>query len=343
MKKNSQAQFLKYLKEHKLEDIGSILDIEKLLIKKRNYICKMPSPGTDVIHLVSGGIDSITVWAMLMEEYKLRVHPICVNTGQKRHSQELESINYFSKIFKKRYKGLYVEPFHLTFPTSAPEISSKLRGNLKKTIHPQVLKDNFDPETHTVTLVRKYLFPAYFPYPAALAALFFEMQKNLKIRTIFCSILPTDGQYNASQTLTAIRGAMISLCTFTNDYSWQVVSLCFEKEFDSILNKPDLIKWANDHQIQIEHTFTCLKSNEVHCGECIACLHRKESFHKANVIDKTKYSDQIKNNKKIKLETIKSIVRPIRPIYKPLLEFIRSRKLISSKKSKRKIFIKDYY
>jgi 7-cyano-7-deazaguanine synthase in queuosine biosynthesis len=337
MKKINQAQFLKYLKEHPQEDIESILHTEKFFLKKRNYVSKMPTPGSDVIHLVSGGIDSITTWAMLMEEYRLRVHPVCINTGQKRHSQELRSVDYFSKIFKKRYPDLYVEPFHLTFPTSSPEISSQLRGNLKKTIHPQILKENFDPLTNTITVTRKYLFPAFFPYPAALAALFFELQRNLKIRTIFCSILPTDGIYNASQTLTAIRAATFSLCAFTNDYNWQVVSLCFEKEFGLLLNKSDLIYWANQHQIPIEHAYTCFKGGEIHCGKCIACGYRKESFVKAGVLDKTVYSDQKKSRKTKKLEIIKQFAKPIRPLYKPILSRIRSIKL------RRKIVIKDYY
>lgn len=336
-KKIKEANFLQILKNHPLEDIVSICHMENLLKTKRKYVCKMPSKGSGVIHLVSGGIDSITSWAILLEVYGLRVHPVCINTGQKRHTQELKAVNYFSDLFRKRYPKLYIKPFQLTFPSSAPEISQALRGNLVKTIDPQVLKDNFDAQVNTVTLTRKFLFPAFFPYPAALAALFFELQRNIKIRTIFCSILPTDGLYNASQTLTSLRASALSLCVFTNDYSWQVVSVCFEKELGFLLNKSDLIHWAYEHEVPVEKTYTCLKSNELHCGECLACGFRKRSFIKAKVPDKTVYFDPQKNNARLSLNVIKQIVKPVKPLYKPILSRIRSFNL------KRKILIKDYY
>lgn len=339
IKKVNHEDFENFLKQHPLEDLETIKTIENFFQLKRGFVSKMPSKGSNVIHLVSGGIDSIVSWAILMEEYGLRVHPVCINTGQKRHSQEMKAIKYFSKIFKKRYSKLYVDPFHLTFPMSAPEISASLRGNLSKTINPQVLKDNFNPLTNTITLTRKYLFPAFFPYPAALAALFFELQRNLKIRTIFCSILPTDGLYNASQTLTSIRAASFSLCAFTNDYNWQVMSVCFEKDLGLFLEKSDLIKWAYQHNILVEKAYSCLKGSEFHCGECIVCSFRKESFIKSGVEDKTKYVSFDKKRKiySDNLEIIKSLIKPLRVFYKPILIRIRAMKI------RRKIIIKDYY
>jgi len=337
IKHTTEKDFLKVLKEHPLENVGTIKHIERSFSLSRGYVNKMPDRGSDVIHLVSGGIDSISSWAILLEEFKLRVHPVCINTGQRRHIQELRAVSYFSDFLKKRYPKLYVEPFHLTFPSSAPEISEALRGNLAKTIHPQVLKDNYNPQSNTVELSRKFLFPAFFPYPAALAALFFELQRNIKIRTIFCSILPTDGLYNASQTLTSLRAAALSLCTFTNDYSWQVVSVCFEKEFGLLLHKSDLIRWAYDHKIPIENTYTCLRGNKFHCGECLVCGFRKESFVKAQVQDKTVYFHPQKDSTDSAVSIIKRIVKPFKPLYKPILSQIRSLKI------NRKIFIKDYY
>lgn len=334
IKKINKKDFLKLLAKHPLEDVLTIKCIENTLKLKRKYVVKMPKKGSEVIHLLSGGIDSISSWILLMEEYGLKVHPVCIDNGQKRHSEERKSIDYYSNLLKRLYPDLYVAPFHLTFPTSSPEISKSLRGNLKKTIHPQVLLDNFDSKTNTVTLTRKYLFPAFYPFPAALAALFFELKKNIKIRTIFCSVLPTDGLYNSSQTLTALRAAMLSLCAFTNDYSWQIISLCFEKELGLLLNKPDLINWTNKHNIPIEYAYTCLKGERNHCGECIACTVRKESFIKAKVKDKTVY---LKNSKKNLKEMIRHSIKSLKFVYNPLWNWIKSRKIMM------KIVIKDYY
>lgn len=336
MKKINQKQFIKILKENPLENVDSISHIEKLFLAKRKYISKIPPPKSNVIHLVSGGIDSISTWAMLLDKYKLRVHPVCIRTGQKRHIQELKSIAYFSRIFKNRYPKLYVEPFHLKFSTSTPEISKALRGNLTKTIHPQVLKNNFDPATNTVVLTRQYLFPAFFPYPGALAALFFELQRNIKIRTIFCSILPTDGLYNASQTLTAIRAATLSLCAFTNDYNWQVISPCFDNNLGLLLNKADLIRWSSAHNIPIEHAYTCFKGYKTHCGECLVCGARKNSFLLAGVTDKTNYLNEYMTMRTKLVRYVKQKIRPLKPIYQPFIKQYRMSKF------KRKIFIKDY-
>lgn len=338
MFKKNKSDFQKFLKQHPFEDLKTIETIDNFFRSKRGYVSKMPIKGSDIIHLVSGGIDSIVSWAILMDKYGLRVHPVCVNTGQKRHIQEIKSIEYFSKIFKKRYPNLYVKPFNLTYPMSAPEISKSLRGNLSKTLDPQVLKNNFDPKTNTITITRKYLFPAFFPYPAALASLFFELQRNLKIRTIFCSILPTDGVYNSSQTLTSIRAASFSLCAFTGDYNWQVISVCFEKELGLFFNKSDLIKWAYKHNLKIENTYSCLKGTKYHCGKCIVCLFRKESFAKARIKDNTEYLDYNKEKKEKRIiALIKILLIPFKKFYKPVLNKIRTMKIA------RKIFIKDYY
>lgn len=326
MKVIKKKQFLRLIKSHPLEDVTSLLLIEKILLKKRGFVAKMPPPGTDVIHLVSGGIDSITTWALLMDKYRLRVHPICLKTGQKRHRQELKSIAFFSEFFKKRYASKFVEPFHMTFPTSAPEIRKELHGNLAKTIHPQVLKNNFDPKTNTVPLTRNYLFPAFFPYPAALAALFFDLRKNTKIRTIFCSILPTDGLYNSSQTLTSIRAASMSLCAFTNDYRWQIISLCFEKELGLLWDKSELIRWSRLKKIPIDMTYTCLKGDALHCGECITCSFRKLSFAKAGFRDKTKYRKKEKVKTGGKLNLARRMGLKLRSLSR-----------------RKKVFIKDYF
>lgn len=334
---NKAVSFTNYLKSHQNENISVISDIDLILKKNRGSVATMPPPGTDVILLVSGGIDSITTWAMLLHVYQLRVHPLCINTGQKRHDRELSSVTFFSTLFQQQYPSLFVKPFHLSFPSSSPEISQVLRGNLSKTIHPDVLRKYFDKKTNTVTITRKYLFPAFFPYPAALAALLFELTRNVKIRTIFCSILPTDGIYNASQTLTALRSATLSLCTFSNDYSWQVISACFEKEIPLFFEKADLIRWATDHSIPIEKSYTCLTGNQQHCGDCIVCRFRKESFKAAGVVDKTTYLEQTLSTKQRIVIQIKQIVRPIKPLYSPILQKIRSLHLI------KKIRIKDYY
>lgn len=325
--KERTVDFWKILGERKNEDVETIRSIEELLIKKRGRVFKMPKPGSHVIHLLSGGIDSVSCWAILMQKYRLVVHPVCVITGQKRHHEEEKAIKYFSELFSKKYKKYFVKPFDITFPSSTPEISKVMRGDLNKLVHPEILKKNFDIKSDSVLLTRNYLFPAFFPYPAALAALLFDWTTNQRIRTIFCSVLPTDGVMNASQTLTALRAATLSLCAFTGDYSWQVVSTCFEKETNFMLEKSDLIRWSVEKKIPIEKTYTCLKGKKFHCGECATCYFRKEQFKKAGVEDTTVYKGEKETAyKKMKAKIVG-----------------KWNKITSFRGKKIKVMIKDYH
>jgi 7-cyano-7-deazaguanine synthase in queuosine biosynthesis len=294
MLKTTQQKFKKIL-SRPYEDTMVIKEIESILSHKRGYVIRIPKPGSDVIHLVSGGLDSIVTWAILMEDYKLRVHPISIKTWQGKHESERKSIKFYSKLFKERYPGLYVDPFEITYPSSPPEIKQRLTKNLKDNVNPEVLKKSYDQKTNSFILTRKFLYPAFVTFPAARAALFFEMQRNTKIRIISESILPSDGEFNESQTLTSLRGAMIAMCTFTNDYSWQIFSPCFEKEIPSLYFKKDLIRWANKHKLPLEHTYSCLMNYKHNCGECLNCNVRKNAFAEAHVKDNTPYENNIRS------------------------------------------------
>ncbi len=277
----------------KYENRDVIKNIERFLNKKRGYVIRIPKPGTDIIHLVSGGLDSIVTWAILMDKYGLRVHPVTIKTWQEKHNSELKSIEFYSKLFKKRYPKLYVEPFEITYPSSPPEIKERLTKKLKSNVHPSVLKKCFDAKSNSFLLTRKFLYPAFVTFPAARAALFFDMQRNKKIRVITESILPSDGDFNESQTLTALRGAMFALCSFTNDYSWQIFSPCIEKEIPSLYQKEDLIAWADKHDLPLDKTYSCLMNYKHNCGECLNCYVRQRAFKKAGVQDLTIYENKI--------------------------------------------------
>lgn len=330
MPRLSRNKFTKLLKERPFENITVINLIEGFLRKKRGCVIRIPNKGTNIIHLVSGGIDSIVTWAMLMEKYGLRVHPISLKTGQKRHIYELESLKFYSGYFKKKYPKLFVEPFDITYLSSPPEIASRMRYDIENNVHPQILKEKYDPETNTIRITRKYLFPAFVPFPAARCALFFDMQRNLKMRTISMSVLPSDGLYNESQTLTALRGTMLGLCTFTNDYRWQIFSPCFERELGSIMTKSDLIKLAEAYRLPLGHTYSCFRATPRNCGTCLACEVRRRAFTEAGVKDPTIYE-----------EDNRSFFKLIQKNLVPLKEKIHK---VTGGRSRKKprIIIKDY-
>ena len=62
--------------KNNFEDVTVMRKLNSIFIKKRGYDFKMPAPGTPVLLLVSGGLDSIMLWFNLLNTYKLKVYPI---------------------------------------------------------------------------------------------------------------------------------------------------------------------------------------------------------------------------------------------------------------------------
>ena len=282
-----RSKFIEILKARPQENYKTLEKIENIL-KEQGGIFKMPSPGSSVILLLSGGLDSIVCWAILMKEYKLKVYPLTINNNKKRRLFEKKSIKFFSKFYQKKYPSLYIKPFEIKslYP-------KELSFNIKKAttnLHEQTILDNLSNSSKLVTDLSLGSFNVY-PLVAKLYAQFLHQTKNIKINTIFCGIVPDDGICVPEQTLMAIRSATWFL---RNDSptNWQFSSVCYEKETGNYLDKKDLIKWGSEHELPLEKTYSCYNGTKIHCGECMSCDYRKISFISAKIKDKTNYLNQ---------------------------------------------------
>lgn len=344
-KKTSKKHFEQLLRKRKLEDFKTIQNIESILKQKRGYVFKMPPPNSPVILLVSGGMDSTIVWNILMEEYKLKVYPVHLFTGQPRNQYETEALKHYARFFKKRHPEYYQDPHFITYNTTPPEIRRATRGNLIKHLHPQVVTDNFDVKKNEVLIKKKYTFPAFMPFPACQVAQFYEINKNEKIRTIILSTVSSDAEYNESQSLTATRATMLALCAYTNEYDWQVINYPYEKELGHNLNKKDLISWAHKHNLPLDKTYSCHRGQKNNCGECLVCNDRIKGFKQAKVSDATFY--HFPSQQKTYIKTFKVFLKnsSAYPLIKHLKKQVR--KNYSNKKLNRyikpKVKIKDYF
>ena len=270
----------KILAARKLEDIVIIDSVEKLLVVKRGYIFKMPAPNTPVVLNVSGGLDSTVLWGILMEEYKLVVYPVFFYRGQKRSNREVAAVEYFSHYFKKRYAKNFKKPAFVNVYIPPKEIRSKITEHSQEPLHEITGERRGIP-----------LYSAHLVFNAVQYCTFLELTEKVKIRTIFCSFVRSDGQALRYETLTAMRILTRTLCELTSNYEWQVTALALEKEMGFFWDKDVLIKWANERKYPIEKTFSCISNinYKSHCGECFFCKYRKLSFQRAKVQDKTKY------------------------------------------------------
>jgi len=66
-------------------------------------------------------------------------------------------------------------------------------------------------------------------------------------------------------------------------------------------DKDDIVKLGEKLGVKMEDTFSCYigtKNKQKHCGTCLSCRLRQEAFYWANVEDKTKYKEKMKDYRK---------------------------------------------
>lgn len=293
MKINSSHQHLytKLLANKTFEDPQIIKSIEKILIQQRGFIFKMPKPGSEVILLLSGGIDSCTIWGMLMEKYQLKVYPLFLNKGEKRKRKEERAVDFFANLYQQKYPQFFTNPVKQSILLPQKEIIDVLGTpyNSISSFDPTSIK-GFNPATTSNIFLGS---PGLVPFFGLFFARHLLLKESKKIKTIFTSVIDTDGIFCPSQTLTAIRSSNLAMCAYVGDYSYQFTSPCIEPLLGQILGKKDLIQWAAKHTIPIEKAWSCYRGNYYQCGECIACGSRKKSFSNAQVEDKTIYSHSL--------------------------------------------------
>lgn len=297
----------KKMKNRSFEDILVINSIENILIQKRKNVFKLPKPNTEVILLVSGGLDSILTWGFLLKEYKLKVYPLFLNKGEKRATKEEQSIDFFSNYYFKKYPKLFIKPYKQTIFLPQKEIISALKtpfDNLS-TYNVNIIK-NFDPSTTSNIFLGS---PGLVPLYALLFARYLELSTNTKIRTIFSSVMMGDGTVCPSQTLTSLRVINLAMCSFTGDYSYQFTSPTIEPYLHNFFEKKDLIKYGKIAGIPMKYTWSCYRGLKHQCGMCLACKARKFEFEKAGISDDTVYMKNYKIIVKNKLKKIIALFR----------------------------------
>jgi hypothetical protein len=224
-----------------------------------------------------------------MDVFKLQVYPVFLRRGQKRVRFEEESVDYFSNYNKRKYPKYWHEPKKMDAYIPPMEI----RFPITKYSHIRV---NRSSQMRGIPVYSNMLISYAVQY-----AYFLQITRDLKIRTVFASFMLSDGTVMKDETLTAIRAVNLTVCSLTNDYHWQIISLPLEKNLGFFKDKDYFIKWGHENGIPLEKTRSCLKWDKDHCGNCLSCFVRKKSFLKAGVPDPTFYlTEKVSFKSKIK-------------------------------------------
>ena len=266
------------------DDPFILKNIEKVLTRYKEKIFTLPRKKSPEILVASGGLDSTNHWALLMKKFKLKVFPIhfLVNKG------ETKAFKYFAKYFQSRFPDYCADSFYFSsdfffqFDDKAYQVLTKdpdiLIPNLIK------MKNNqfrFFMSRHPFRVISHVI-------KACEYALYLQVEKNIRIRTIFVGFLPESGFDCGRMTKSVLRTLNLLVNIVFGDFSFQITSISLEEQ-GGLLTGKELVLFSHKHKIPIEKTFSCDLQQETHCGKCISCKERKIKFRLAKVPDKTVY------------------------------------------------------
>lgn len=274
------------------EDTYTLSKLEEIFTCKRGRKAKFPRQNSSVILVLSGGLDSVCLWDILMKKYGFHVYPIYyIDHKIKGKNNELKSIRYFSEIFKKKYPTLwndiFIKDYSFSFSFSSLKKNKTVQVDLP-TIFANLLYVS-DQDASIPSLIDApsrlgiYVFGA-FEYAHLLRA-----RKYVPINTIFLGLTPEDGMSVRESTLSVLRSINLTLCLILGDFNWQILAP-IDKKSKFYFNKIDLVSNALNSKLPIDKTWSCRAYNDSHCGICFNCISRKEAFKKLKFKDSTRYT-----------------------------------------------------
>ncbi|MBI4974100.1 7-cyano-7-deazaguanine synthase [Candidatus Roizmanbacteria bacterium] len=277
------------LQEHYFEDEFLVRKQGAIFTRKRGYEFRLPKKNKSVILFLSGGLDSVSLWYLLLKKYKLHVYPLYVDDGSSHTASEKKSIEFFSKLFKKLFSSHFHSHYYLSGQVffSFQNISRKSIFNDENLIFSNVnlQKPN---DAQPVVLPTN---PARLFYYAALGyeyLLHLKYALGVKINTVIVGITPSDSISLRESTRAVLRSINVALCSVLGDYSIQFIGP-LEKEGNFYYRKHDLVSRAVIDNIPIHKTWSCVSQRAIHCGQCPNCRTRKRIFAETGLIDNTNY------------------------------------------------------
>lgn len=269
------------------EDKKALEGINKIFNEKRGYAFKMPKRGSSVIIQISGGLDSITIWNILLAKYHLHVYPVHFLNRKKTFLGEEESVRHYSRVFK----NLYPDKFHEPKIIEAPSTNRVNVPNVNF-INPKIILNNllFNKKINKYQVLLNYgdnpLYERFFNVYNYAQQLRATVARDLD--TIITNFVAEDSTISRNSTLAVLRSINLSLCLMLGDFSWQFTAP-LEKGSGFYYGKTQLIKYAHTKGVDLSHSWSCMFRGKRQCGECATCLIRREAFSKAHVKDRTMY------------------------------------------------------
>lgn len=266
------------------ENLVMIRSVEHVIRSFRPAVFRMPKPGSEVVLLLSGGMDSTAAWDTLMSRYKLIVYPIAVRRSV--FDPQINSIRKLSRYFQHKYPNRYRIPKIIRW--------DEFGGLLSQLSHTfasgDMLLDYLAPGTSIVESPGSGA-NVFFALHAALYAQTLSVVLERHVSTVFYGVTSDDGGHIRTQTFSFLRLMMLVLMRFTGDNNFQFSSPFYEPQLGAFFTKRDVLQRAVRLRVPIQITYSCDKKGLLHCGVCISCQSRKFCFEKSGIVDPTWYMD----------------------------------------------------
>jgi len=310
---NIYNRFQRYDGKKSFEETSVTRLIDSHFLKKRKNTFLIPKPSQPVVLLLSGGIDSMCLWNLLLVKYGLEVFPLYF-TREKEKSVILEqTIQEYSQILKKRHPFLFHKPHKIIFNTNITSFDEKKGAQAQPVdllnVVQNLVYDSFSKIYH-LNQIGNPTRMGYMAFGAFEFCTKLEKEKGIKIRTIISGIVPEDGRVTQEGTLSTLRSVNLMMCQTTGDYSWQFTAP-IEKKNNFYYTKRQLLQLAIDADLPIGKTWTCnVFDQKYHCGKCIGCMMRQQILRELHIKDYAVYRDAYTLKEK-KLPSLKRIVMKI--------------------------------
>lgn len=221
-----------------------------------------------VVLCYSGGLDS-TVLLYYLREQGYSVHCLSVNYGQ-RHRKELVSAQTLTG------------PKNLGLPHRILDLSSlrEVMGNSSQTDESvPVPEGHYEEESMKQTVVPNRNM--------VLLSLAGAWAVSLKAEGVAYAAHSGDHAVypDCRPEFTEAMEDALRLC------DWHPVKLLRPFLYPTPMSKADIVKLGVQLKVPLEHSWSCYKGGEKHCGRCSTCVERAEAFLLAGVIDPTEYLD----------------------------------------------------
>ena len=78
-----------------MDDIPTLRRLEDVILSKRKNLFRKPQKGEGIVFIVSGGLDSTTALARVLDEFDADIYPLYIQRGARAEENELASLDYY--------------------------------------------------------------------------------------------------------------------------------------------------------------------------------------------------------------------------------------------------------